>query len=103
MHLVVQGPIDKQYRSVQLKKHYTVVGELGSCYLTHFFPEDGKSKTISQKLFDFLLGTALEDRLAIAGTDGTACITGKYKGCIRNLEELEHTPLQWIVCLLYTN
>jgi len=45
----------------------------------------------------------LEDRLAILGTDGTACMTGKYNGCIRHLEELLHSQLQRIVCLLHAN
>ena len=45
----------------------------------------------------------MEDRLAIIGTDGTACMIGKYIGCIRHLEELVHRPHQWIVCLLHTN
>jgi len=76
----VQCPNDKHYRSVELEEHYTVVGEPGSYYLTHFSPEDGKSRTIAQKLFDSTRGTELEDRLAIVGTDGTACMTGKYNG-----------------------
>ena len=98
--IVVQGPNDKRYRSVQLDEHYTVVGEPGSYHLTHFSPENSKSRTIAQNLFDFLRATELEDRLAIYGI---ACITGKYSECIRHLEEIVHRPLQWIVCLLHTN
>ena len=45
----------------------------------------------------------MEGKLAIVGTDGTASMTGKHNGCIRNLEELLHRPLQWVVCLLHTN
>ena len=82
--------------------YYTAVGEPGSYYLTHV-SENGKGRTIAQNLFDSTRGTELEDRLAIIGTDGTACITGKYNGCIRHVEELLHRPLQWIVCLLHTN
>ena len=48
--IVAQGPNEKDYRSVQLEEHYTVVGEPGSYYLTHFSPEDGKGRTIAQKL-----------------------------------------------------
>ena len=101
--IVVQGPNDKHYRSVKLEEHYTVVGEPGSYFLTHFSREYGKGRTTAQKLFDSIRGTELEDRLAIVGTDGTACMTGKYNGCIRHLEELLHRPLQWIVCLLHAN
>ena len=99
--IVVQGPNDKHYRSVQLEEHYTAVSEPGSYYLTHVSPEDGKGRTIAQNLIDSIHGTELEDRLAIVDTDGTACMTGKYNGCIRHLKELVHRPLQWIVCLLH--
>ena len=88
--IVAQGPNEKHYRSVQLKEHYTVVGEPGSYYLIHFSPEDGKGRTIAQKLFDSFSGTELEGKLAIVGTDGTASMTGKHNGCIRSLEELLH-------------
>ena len=101
--VVAQGPNEKHYRSVQLEEHYTVVGEPGSYYLTHFSPEDGKGRTIAQKLFDSFSCTELEGKLAIVGTDSTASMTGKHNGCIRNLEELLHRPLQWVVCLLHTN
>ena len=37
------------------------------------------------------------------GANGTASKTGKHNGCLRGLEELLNKPLQWIVCLLYTN
>ena len=60
--------------------------------LTHFSPEDGKGRTIAQKLFDSFSGTELEGKLAIVGTDGTASMTGKHNGCIRSLEELLHRP-----------
>jgi len=101
--IVVQDPNDKHYRSVELEEHYTVVGEPASFYLTHFSPEDGKGRTIAQNLSDSIRGTELEDRLAIVGTDGTACMTGKYNGCIRHLEELLHRPLQWILSLLHVS
>ena len=86
--MVVQGPNDKHYGSVPLEEHYTAVGEPESYYLTHIFPEDGKGRTIAQILFDSICDTELEDRPAIVGTDVTACMTGKYNGCIRHLEKL---------------
>ena len=58
--IVAQGPNEKHYRSVQLEEYeeyYTVVGEPGSYYLTHFSPEDGKGRIIAQKLFDSFSGT----------------------------------------------
>ena len=70
--------------------------------VTHVSPKDGKGRTITHKLFDSIRGTELEDRLAIVGTDGTACITGKHNGCIQHLVELVHRPLQGIVCLYHT-
>ena len=99
--MVVQGPNNKHYRSVRIEEPYTAVGESGSYYLTHVSPEDGKGRTIVQNLFDSICGTELEDRLAIVGTDGAACMTGKYNGYIRHLKEL--VSLQWMVRLLHTN
>ena len=61
----MQGPNDKHYRSVQLDDHYTVVGESGSYYLTHFSPEGSKGRTTAQKLYDSKRGTELKERLAI--------------------------------------
>ena len=80
--MVVQGSNNKHYRTDELEEHYIVADEPGSYYLTHFSPKDGKGRTIAQKLFNSITGTELEDRLAIVGTDGTVCTTGKYNGCI---------------------
>ena len=52
--MVVKGPNDKHYRSIQLEEHYTAVGESGSYYLTHVSPEDDKGRTIALKFFDFI-------------------------------------------------
>ena len=91
------------YRSVQLGEYYNVICEPGTYHLTHFSSEDGKARTIAKKLFDLFKDTALEHKLAIVGTDGTASMVGKYNGCIRGLQELLNKPFQWIVCLLHTN
>ena len=99
---LLQGPNGK-HRSVQLEEHYTVVGEPGHYYLTHFSPDDGKGRTIAQQLLKSFHGTELHNKVAIVGTDGTASMTGKYNGCIRGLEELLNKPLQWVICLLHTN
>ena len=81
--IVVQGPNGKHYRSVQLKKHHTVVGEPGSYYLIQFFSRDGKGRTIAQKLFNSIRGAEWKDKLAIVGTDWTACITEKYRVSVK--------------------
>ena len=88
---------------MQLEERYTALSEPGTYYLSHFSPKDGKSRTITKKLFDTFKDTELELKLAIVGTNGTASVTGKHNGCLSGLEELLNTPLQWIVCLLYTN
>ena len=101
--MIVQGPNNKRNRSVQLEERYTAVSGPGTYYLSHFSPEDCKGGTIAKKLFDLFKDTELELKLAIVGTNGTASMTGKHNGCLRGLEELLNKPLQWIVCLLYTN
>ena len=45
----------------------------------------------------------LSDTLKVAGTDGTASMTGNKAGFIRCLEEKLGRPLQWVVCLLHCN
>ena len=99
----MQGPNDRFYRSVQRGDHYTMVGQPGEYYLSHFSTEDGKGKTIAQKIFNTIANTELHDKLAMVGTDGTAGMTGRFNGCTRNLEELLNKPLQWAICLLHTN
>ena len=32
----------------------------------------------------------------MVGTDGTAAMTGKFNGCIHNLEEILHYMLNWM-------
>ena len=101
--VTMQGPNDKFYRSVQLEDHYTMVGQPGEYYLSHFSTEDGKGRTIAQKIFNTIANTELHDKLTVVGTDGPAVMTGKFNGCIRKLEELLNKPLQWVICLLHTN
>ena len=90
----MQAPNGKLYQSVQLEEHYTVVGEPGNYYLTHLSP---KEVHVSIK------NTELAEKIKIIGTDGTACMTGKFNGFIRSLEELVNKPLQWVICLLHAN
>ena len=92
--VTIQGPNDKYYKSVQLEDHYTLIGEPGEYYLTHFSTEDGKGRTIAQKIFNTIVDTELHNKLAVVRTDGTASMTGKYNGCIWSLEKLLNKPLQ---------
>ena len=78
--IVAHSPNNKNYL-FNYKNNYTVVGKLGSYYLSHFSPEDGKGRTTAQKLFNFFHGTELEDRLAIVGT---ASMITKHNGCIQS-------------------
>ena len=96
--VTMQGPNNKFYRSVQLEDHYTMVGQPGEYYLSHFSTEDGKERTIAQEIFNTIANTELQvhDKLTVVGTDGTAAMTGKFNGCIRKLEELLNKPLQYI-------
>ena len=80
-----------------------LIVERGKYYLTHFSSKNSKGKTIAQKIFNIIVDTELQNKLAVVGTDGTASMTGKYNGFIRSLEELLNKPLQWVVCLLHTN
>ena len=101
--MIAQRPNNKRNRSVQFEERYTAVVGSGTNYLSPFSPKDGKGRTIAKKFFDSFKDTVLERKLAIVGTNGTVSMTGKYNGCVRGLEELLNKPLQWIVCLLYTN
>ena len=61
IQVTMQGPNDKFYRSVQLEDHYTMVGQPGEYYLFHFSTEDGKGRTIAQKIFNTIANTELHD------------------------------------------
>ena len=45
-------------------------------------PEDGTGYKIATSVFSAIKGTALEQQLKIAKSDGTAVMTGKSKGFI---------------------
>ena len=88
---------------MQLEEHYTVVGEPGAYYLTHLSQENETGRTIAKEVYMSIKKTKLADKIKIIGTDGTACMTGKFNGFIRSLEELVNKPLQWVICLLHAN
>ena len=49
--VLLQGRNGKLYQSVQLEKHYTLVGEPGTYYLTHLSPENGTGRIIAEEVF----------------------------------------------------
>ena len=94
---------EKYYHKVLLEEHYVVIGEPGEFYLNHVTPADGKGKSIAEAIYEAIEGTAVEDKLTIIGSDGTATMTGAYIGAIRSLEIVLKRPLQWAICLLHCN
>ena len=99
----MQASNGKLYHSVQLEEHYTVVGGPGTYYLTHLLTENGTGRTIAKEVYMSIKNTELAEKIKIIGTYGTACMTGKFNGFIRSLEELVNKPLQWVICLLHAN
>ena len=102
MHVMVNKE-DKCYRKTIVVEHYVVVGELGTFYLMHVSPPDGKGQLIAQTIFDKIKDTLLQDNLAAVDSDGMAVMTGAHNGAIKNLEELCKRPVQWSICLLHCN
>ena len=88
------------HRQTVIEEHYVIVGEPNGVYLSHVMPEDGTGYKIATSVYSAIKDTALEQRLKIVGSDGTAIMTGKSKGFIASLETLIGRPLQWIICLL---
>ena len=66
-------------------------------------PEDGTGYKIATSVYSAIKDTALEQKLKIVGSDGTAVMTGKSKEFIGLSETLIKRPLQWVICLLRLN
>ena len=66
-------------------------------------PEDGIGYKIVASVYSAIKDTALEQKLKIVGSDGTAVKTGKSKRFIASLETLIGRPLQWVIFLLHLN
>ena len=66
-------------------------------------PEDGTGYKIATSVYSIIKDIALEQKLKVVGSDGTALMTGKSKGFIASLETLIGRPLQWVICLLHLN
>ena len=66
-------------------------------------PEDGTGYKIATSVYSAIKDRALEQKLKIVGSHGTAVMTGKCIGFIASLETLIGRPLQWVICLLHLN
>ena len=91
------------HRQTVIEEHCVIVGEPNGFYLSHVMPEDGTGYKIATSVYSAIKDTALEQKLKIVGSDGTAVMTGKSKGFIALLETLIGRPLQWVICLLHLN
>ena len=85
------------HRQTVIEVHYVIVGEPNGFYLSHVMPEDGTGYKIPTSVYSAIKDTALEQKLKVAGSDGTAVMTGKSKGFIASLETLKGRPLQWVI------
>ena len=94
---------ENYHRQTVIEEHYVIVGEPNGFYLSHVTPEDGTGYKISRSVYSAIKDTALEQKLKIVGSDGTAVKTGKSKRFIASLETLIGRPLQWVICLLHLN
>ena len=65
--------------------------------------EDGTGYKIATSVYSSIKDTALEQKLKIVGSDGTAVMTSKSKGFVASSETLIGRPLQWVICLLHLN
>ena len=91
------------YRPTDIEEHYVIVGEPNGFYFSHVMPEDGTGYKIATSVYSTIKVAALEQKLKIVGSDGTAVMTGKSKGFIALLETLLGRLLQWVICLLHLN
>ena len=91
------------YRQTVIEEHYAIVKEPNGFYLSHVMPEDGTGYKIATSLYSAIKDTALEQKLKIVRSDGTAVMTGKSQGFIASLDTLIERPLQWVICLLHFN
>ena len=91
------------HRQTVIEEHCVIVGEPNGFYLSHVMPEDENGYKIATLVYSTIKDTALEQKLKIVGSNGTAVMTGKSKGFIASLETLVGRPLQWVMRLLHLN
>ena len=63
------------YRPTVIKEHYVIVEEPNGFYLSHVMPEDGTGYKIETSIYSEIKDTAMEQKLKIVGSDGTAVIS----------------------------
>ena len=91
------------HRQTVIEEHYVIVGEPSGFYFSHVMPEDGTGYKIATSVYSAIKDIALEQKLKIIGSDGTAVMTGKSKRFIASIKNLIGRPLQWVICLLHLN
>ena len=79
--------VNKNYhRLTVIEEHYVIVGEPNGFYLSHVMPEDGTRYEIATSVYSAIKDAALEQKLKIVGSDGSAVMTGKSKGFIASIK-----------------
>ena len=59
------------HRQTVIEEHYVIVGEPNGFYPSHVMSEDGTGYKIATLVYSAIKDTALEQKLKIAGSDGT--------------------------------
>lgn len=88
------------------EEHIVMIQEPEGRYVAHISPENGHGVTVARALYEELAKRSpesIEKKLVAVGSDGTGANTGWKNGAIRQLEELLHRPVQWLICLLHFN
>ena len=73
------------HRQTVIEEHYVIAGEPNDFYFSHVMPEDETECKIAASIHSAIKDTALDQKLKIVGSDGTAVITGKRKRFIASL------------------
>jgi len=94
---------DKWYGTKQVQDHYVLVGEPGSCYLSHLTAERGTGASIANGLYEAMEEMEITNKIVAVGADSTAVNTGRKGGAVRLLECKLGRPLHWFICSLHLN
>ena len=74
------------HRQAVIEEQHVIVREPNSFYFPYVMSKDGTRYKIATSVYSTIKDTALEQELKIAGSDGTAVMTGKSKGLIALLK-----------------
>ena len=72
------------HRQTVIEEHYVIVEEPNGFYLSRVMPENGTEYKIATSVYSAIKDTALEQKLKIVGSDGTAVMTGKAKDLLHH-------------------